>query len=316
MTDQEKLNNARILFDRGEYIGSRKQLESISTDNPNIRLNVLLTFLGVLDHVTENEKLLEVVEEGISLADTLGNDSVKIYLLSKKCSFLLSDLSMMSYTQVNLKLASRAFEWIDFSLEIDKQEYKQIEVDKKKLKTEIDESVELILSASEKSTNHMLLGHLFSTVGDIYNQWYLIDKLIYQEGGKLKSKVANLYFVRRWNLEKYLYPREGRRKTDSSKKLCIFYFRKSVKEFGLAGKKSELAYAIYNFSVKYTLFNEFRKAKKLLRESKVIAEANQDKRLLDKISDLETKIADKNRTIKDYVGEMGLDLPRGVRSRG
>ncbi len=313
MNDREKLNHSRLLFERGEYEPARKQLELITTREPNIRLEVLLTFLVLLDHVTENDKLLAVADEGIELATLLKNESVKIYLLGKRCSFLVSELSNLSYRKGNLILASRLFGWIGFSLEVDKKEYEEIEEKIRSLEMEIDDTLRLVLEKAEGSSDHMFRGHIFSTVGDIYSQKYFTQKLIYQNGGRFKSKIANIYYVRRWNIERYLYTKEARIKIDHSSSSCIQYFKKSIDEFSFAGKKSEQAYAIYNLAVKYLLFNNFQKAKKLLSESRIIANSIQEKRLLAKIDQLELEVADKNRHVHDYVGEAGLDLPRGVR---
>ena len=99
MSDKEKLNKARKLYDRGEYAEARKLLEAITTKDPAMRLNVLAAFIGVLDHVSENDKLLAVANEGVGIATRVGNESMRSYFLGKKCFFLLSDLSSMIYRQ-------------------------------------------------------------------------------------------------------------------------------------------------------------------------------------------------------------------------
>ena len=93
MSDQKKLNKARKFFEQGEYTEARKLLEATTTKDPAIRLNVLLAMLGVLDHVSENDKLLAVANEGIEITVKTGNESVRAFLLGKKCFFLMSDLS-------------------------------------------------------------------------------------------------------------------------------------------------------------------------------------------------------------------------------
>jgi len=309
MSEQKKLNKARNLFDQGEYTEARKLLESITTKNPAIRLNVLLAFLGVLDNVTENDKLLSIANEGIEIATKTSNESVRSYLLGKKCTFLLYSLSSMAYRQGNLVLSARVFEWIDFSLERDKKEYEAIAKEREKLEKKIESTLGSVIERAEQEPDHELRGHQFSTIGDAYSSIYLFDKLRFQEGGKIKSKIANVFFIRRWNLDKYLYKKDARRKIDGSRKKCVQYFERSIKEFELAGMKSEQAHSIYNLAVKLQLFNQFRRAKKLLVEARVLAESISEKRLLDKIGDLEKSVADKNRNIRDYVSEMGLDMP-------
>ena len=94
-----------------------------------------------------------------------------------------------------------------------------------------------------------------------------------------------------------------------SKAKCIRYFERSINEFHMDGKKSEEANAIYNLAVKMKLFYTFDRAKKLLAKAKLIAAELQEKPLLQKITILEKEVADKNRHMRDYVAEMGLDMP-------
>jgi len=58
MSDKKQLNKALELYDRGEYVEARKVLEAITTKDPTVRLNVFSAFIGVLDPVSENDKLL------------------------------------------------------------------------------------------------------------------------------------------------------------------------------------------------------------------------------------------------------------------
>lgn len=310
MSDKEKLNKALELYDRGEYAETRKLLEAIATKDPSVRLNVLSAFIGVLDHVSENDKLLVVANEGIEIAEKVGNESMRNYFLGKKCFFLLSDLSSMIYRQTNLTLSGRVFEWIEFSLTKDKKEYKTLIKKRKEVEEEIKSTIAIVIEDAERSADPNFKGHQFSSIGGAYSTKYLVDKLDYQEGGKIKSKIANIYFVRRWNLDRYFYRRDIRLKIDQSRDLCIRYFEKAVKEFERAGMKSEQAHTIYNLAAKMLLFNAFRRTKKLLAEARAVAESIGEKRVLKKIEYLEKRIVGENEAW-DYVTEMGLDMPEG-----
>lgn len=309
MANTKELNKARDLIAEGRNPEARKILEVITTQDPKIRQDVLLAFLVVLDHVTENEKLLEVATEGIEIATKLGNDEVRSYLMARKSIFLLTHLSSMVHRQKNLMLSSNVFEWIDFSLERDKKEYEAIVEMRKPLEEEIDSLIAAVLERAERGIDHYFRGHLFSAIGDFYSSRYLNDMLDFQKGGKIKSKIANLYFVRRWNLDRFLYDSSSRRKITNSKIHCIRYFERSIGEFRLGDKKSEEANAIYNLAVKMKLFYTFGRAKKLLAEAKSIAIGLQEKPLMQKIEILEKEVDDKNRHMRDYVTEMGLDMP-------
>ena len=79
-----------VLIAEGKHPEARKILEAITTQDPKIRLDVLLAFLVVLDHVTENDKLLEAATEGIEITTKLGNDEVRSYFMARKSIFLLT----------------------------------------------------------------------------------------------------------------------------------------------------------------------------------------------------------------------------------
>lgn len=295
MANTKELDRARSLIAEGRHPEARKILEVIKTQDLKVRLDVLLAFLVVLDHVTENDKLLDVATEGIELATKLGNNEVRGYLMARKSIFLLTRLSSMVYRQKNLMLSANVFEWIDFSLERDKKEYEAIVEMRKPLEKETDSLIVAVIDRAERGIDHYFRGHLFSAIGDFYSSKYLNDMLDFQKGGKFKSKIANLYFVRRWNLDRFLYDNDSRRKIADSKVKCVKYFERSIDEFRQGDKKSEEANAIYNLAVKMKIFYTFARAKKLLAKAKSIALELQEKPLLQKIEMLEKEVADKNR---------------------
>jgi hypothetical protein len=309
MANTKELDNARSLIADGRHPEARKILETIKTNDPKVRLDVLLAFLVVLDHVTENDRLLEVATEGITVATNIGNDEVRTYLMARKSIFLLTRLSSMVHRQKNLMLSANVFEWIDFSLERDKKEYEAIVEMRKPLEKEIDSLIKTVIDRAERGIDHYFRGHLFSAIGDFFSSQYLNDLLDFQKGGKTKSRIANLYFVRRWNLDRFLYDRTSRKRIADSKKKCIQYFERSIDEFRLGDKKSDEANATYNLAVKMKLFYTFGRARGLLAKAKSIALELQEKPLLQKIELLEKEVADKNRHMRNYVTEMGLDMP-------
>jgi hypothetical protein len=121
-----------------------------------------------------------------------------------------------------------------------------------------------------------------------------------------------MYFIRRWNLDRYLYNKDARKKIDESCNRCIKYFEKAIEEFRIAGKSSEQAHTVYNLATKmFLLFNRFSHAKKLLDKARFLASSTKEKGLLNRISQFEQEITNKNKKSRDYVREMGLDMPNG-----
>jgi hypothetical protein len=310
MQDKEKIHKVRELILQGQHPEARKLLETINTKDPAIRVDAILLWLVVFDHVRENDKLLDVTSEGIEITTKTGNESVRSYLLARKACFLESERSAMVHRQKNLMLSANVFEWIGFSVARDKREYEQIVEKRKAVEVEIDSVIAEVTERAERGSDHYYRGQLFMAIGDFYSSRYLCDLLDFQRGGKTRSKIANIYFVRRWNLDKFLYDRVSRRKVRESQEKCIFYFEKAIAEFRLGGNKSEEGNAIYNLAVKLKTIYRFRMARQLLAKARVIAEEMHEKPLLRQIELLEKRIVDKNRNLHDYVTEMGLDMPQ------
>jgi hypothetical protein len=309
MSERNRLTEAQSLIRQGGHAEARKIVEGINTIDPAIRLDVIMLLLVVYDHVTENDKLLLATDEGVKIATRLGKDSVRTYLVGRKAIFLTSALSTMVHRQKNLVLSSNVFEWIDFSLERDKKEYEAIVEMRKKLEAEIDILIAEVIGKAEASTDHYFRGSTFSAIGDFYSSMYFCYLLDFQRGGKIKSKIANMYFVRRWNLLIFFYDKISRQKIRKAKRECFRYFERSIEEFGLGERRSEEAHAMYNLAVKLKITNHFRRAKKLLANARPIAEELQESHLLTQIVSLEKETADKNRYLRDWVTELGLDMP-------
>jgi hypothetical protein len=282
-----------------------------ASKDSEIKLTAAMNLLVALDGVTENKKLLAVTNETIKLAAAMGRKGTRIYLLSKKVEILSRDLTFLTYRQNNLKLAARVFHWIDFSLEKDKEEYEAIFAKKDKLEKEIS-SLELeVLAAIKYNNNHSLRGYIFISLGQLYFHRYIFYHLDLMNGGRIKSKIMNFYFVRRWHFNTLIgFDRNARRKIREAYKKSINYFEKSIEEFKVGNLESDLARALYSLAVQYTITYRFSKARTHLNQARQLAERIDEKALLTQINELEKRIKDKNKHPRDYVEELGLDLPR------
>lgn len=128
----------------------------------------------------------------------------------------------------------------------------------------------------------------------------------YIRGGKIKSKLANNRFVRRWNLFLYLYSTDERRKILEVRELSFVYSELAVKKFVKDSDKSSKAHALYNYAIKLCTCNKFSKALKALEEAENTLDKDLDSFLLKQISEYREQVKDKNRHIRDHVEELGL----------
>lgn len=310
MLETQQLNEARKLISENKNDAAAPILWKLYASNiTTIKLDAILALLVVLDHVTETLKLVEIVDAGIDIATQLRQDDVRGYLLSQKSIFMLTQLGYLIYRQRNLKLAENVFKWIDFSLERDKKEFEAIVQKRIEMEKELHDLIDTVLKLAEVSDSHYFRGRIFATVGDFYSSKYFNDHLDFMKWGRMRSKIANIYLIRRWNLDKLLYNKEDRRQIYDSRIKCIRYFEKAIIEFKAGNLGSELAYVTYNLAVKLKLMNFFSMARKLLARARKLASIHGEKVLLGQIEKLETEIKNKNRKIHDYVEEYGLDMP-------
>ena len=286
------------------------------SQNCGTRLEAGLLLLVALDPLAHNEQLLQVTEAAIGLASAMRKDDVRAYLLGKKAEFLCRELSDLTYRQRNLNLAARAFQWIEFSLEADKVEFAAIAAQRSKLKHDIASLEADTLTAIQTSEDHYMHGHLFMSLGEISFSRFMDSQLEFSSGGKLKSKIMNLYFVRRWHLNQLIgFTKGSRAKLREAQNSSVGYFLKAIEEFGAGHHKSDLAHALFALAAKFTFTYRFRKAQRYLNYAKQLAEAENVSALLTPISEIQKRIDDKYRHPRNYVEEFGLDLPRALRGR-
>lgn len=313
MSEIQELKEARNLVALNQKEKALPLLWKLyASKNPDVKLEAGLSLLVALDQLTENRKLLKVTEETIKVASDLGREDVRAYLLSKKANFLFAELGFLTYRRRNLKLAGEVFRWIEFSLEKDRNEYEVIIAKCNELDREISALEIEVVDLTQKGTaSHYLRGHIFMSLGEVSFSRFLNNQLDLMIGGKWRSKICNMYFVRRWDLYKFInYHRDARRKLNAARNECIDLFERAISEFKSGNHEVDLAHALYNLAVKFTLMFCFSKARKYLNQAKILAKAKNEKVLLIQMSELEGRIKDKYRHPRNYVEEFGLDLPR------
>lgn len=317
MREIELLKSAQKLIAEGQKEESLPLLwELYASRNTRIKLDTGMLLIAVLDQLTENDRLLGVVEETIQVASTLVSDGPKAYLLSKKAQFICNKISSLTCRQRSLNLAGSVFRWIDFSLEKDKNEFMKIQEERVRLEKEVISLESSALSLIQLSDNSLLRGHIFLTLGEINFSRYLNNQIDLAGLGKMRSKLMNIYCVRRWNLDKLIgYNRASRKNLLETQKRSIEFFERAIDEFKRGNYVAELAIAFYSLAVKYTVTYRFAKARACLKRSKELAKKGNDQALKAQIGHLENKIKDRYRHPRNYVEEFGLDLPLAVRKQ-
>ncbi len=309
MSEKDALDKAGQLIDQGNSEEASKLLWPLCESRNRVtRLNAIFALLVALDPITDNDKLVLLADKGIETAAHLSLSDERAYLLSRKVFYLLNQLSLLVHRLKNLTLSARVFKWIDFSLERDKEEYAVIDKRRADIEKEIVSTAALVEKLAEECTDHHARGRLFESIGDYYSTWFFLDCLDLQRGGRIRAKVFNLRFVRRWNLTYFLYDRESRKKILLSKRKCFQYLERAIVEFEAASLGADVARACYNLAAKSMLTNHFVRAQRLLLKAKSLVDSN-DARLVQQIGELEQRIKERNRVTRNYVEELGLDRP-------
>lgn len=311
MSEEKEIEKARKLITENNFDEALEILWKLyRSNNPKIKLDSILALLVVLDRLSENEKLLDIVDVGINLFSKDSNSGTKAYLMTEKCSFLLTKLGLLSYRQTNLKLSANVFKWINFSTEKEKKEFEIINQEKNNIEKELQNLEDAILKHLEIDDDHYSKGNIHMRLGDCYSQKLSNAQLSAMVGGKTRSKIGNIYFIRRWRLDKWVvYNSKGRKEIKNLWQKCVQYFESAIAEFKFGGNNVELAHAYYNLAVKYKFTFQFMKTKKLLKKSFELAKEYNENQLLSKIELLNKMMANKNRDVRNYVDEYGLDLP-------
>lgn len=317
MTEAEALQTAQALVLAGQKKKALPLLWTLrNSKDLNVQLQAGLALVVALDQSTQNRELLEVTNATILVASELQDGAVHTYLLAKKAEFMSNQLSTLIYRQRTLKLAEGVFDWIEFSLEEDKEEFENLRRERAALESEIASLEHQVLTAAESSGNRYMRGHIFTALGEVFFSRYLDGHLDHAPRTRLRTMVTNLYAVRRWHLEGLIgYSRRDRRQLRRLWNNCVASYKKAIVEFQTAGHAVDAAFAQYGLAVKFTITFHFRLARKYLKRAKQFAESAMDKSLLASIEDLDATIKDKNRHPRNYVQEFGLDLPRALREQ-
>lgn len=309
MSETKKLRLAQEMISANQMEKSSKLLWKLyESKHLVMKLGAILSLITVINHVRENNKLIELADEGLKIATSMSMDKERVYLLIRKSHFLITQSSNLVSRQRNLKMAANVFDWIDFSLKKDKEEYVAISERRLQLMQEIENMEKEVLSMAISSIDHRFRGNIYVALAEFYAVKFFNDRMDLMRGGSWRSWLANIYFVRRWNLDWFIvFNRESRRQVRGSEKRCFHLFEKAIEEFQIGGHTLELAYAFYNFAVNLkALNNSFHKAGRFLRQAKELAKITKEERLMVKIADLEKALEDKNRHIRNYVEELGL----------
>lgn len=315
MPEVDELRTAQHFIEQGMSAQAQPLLwKLLQSKNPAIALNAGLSLLAALDHVRQNDTLLEITDRCLGIACTLAKRDIHVFLLLQKAEFLFRKMSHLLYQEQNLKLAANVFRWLDFSLQEDKAEYAALGEQRSQLEKDISALEAEVRKELHANSDHYFQGKILMGVAELSFSRFMYDLGSLVNAGRWKSKIMNFYPVRRWNLDKLIgYDRKARRKLRDSFRTASALYEKAMQEFAAGHHESDSAHVAYALALKHALTFRFSKATKFLNRAKLLGNSERDKNLFVHINDLEKLIKDRYRHPKNWVEEFGWDLPRALR---
>jgi hypothetical protein len=314
MSEVDELRAAQHFIEQGVPAQAQPILWRLyQSKNPAIALNAGLSLLAALDHVRQNDTLLGITDRCIGIASALGKRDIHTSLLVQKAELLFRKMSHLLYQEQNLKLAANVFRWIDFSLQEDKSEHAALGEERKRLERDISALEAGARTELEANPDHYFQGKILMGLAELSFSRFMYDLGVLVNAGRWKSKIMNLYYVRRWNLDKLIgYDRAARRKLRDSFRNATVLYKKALEEFSADQYESDAAHVAYALALKHAITFRFTNARKFLNQAKSIANKDRDKNLFNHIEDLEKLIKDRYRHPRNWVEEFGWDLPRAL----
>lgn len=87
------------------------------------RLQIIDGLVNALDPFKDLDRLMMAVNEGTALAEQMNRADIQAYLIAKKASLHMNEISILQYRQQNLRLHPA---WIGFATEAERAEYRAI----------------------------------------------------------------------------------------------------------------------------------------------------------------------------------------------
>lgn len=300
------------LISSGNFDQANKLLEKLYRNANNAqKVEVVKRFAVTAKDIPSIYKLSYRLDEAILISTAYGKWDEVLYFESEKLNCLVHKLSMMVYRQANLRLSGQVFPWLGFALESNKKEYEQLEEQAVKIDSRADNLAgKIIADLKRKNWSSTLVARVHLQLADYYSSLYLHYLQKYIHGGKVKSKLANNRFVKRWNLFLYLlYTKDERRKILEVRELSFKYSQLAVDEFIKDSDKSGTAHALYNYAIKLYTCNKFARALKALENAEKTLDKERDIFLLNQIIEYRKQVKGLNHDNRDYVEELGLARP-------
>lgn len=252
------------------------------TNNSELKLNSILALVTMLGRKENNEKIMNLCDEGIELSDRLNDENAKAFLKATKALCIIIEVGFNLYEKKNLVLAPS---WKGFALESVKEQYTTLtemiensRSDAQQLKADSYEGI----SSSQNSET-------LADVLMIKSEYHFHEYLNYKTEN-MKTSKFRLFLKHVSNIDSFLYNRIGRQTAKrilKDSKRCIIDAAQIYKN---RGDVINQANVYLNLANQLISMNRKKEAKKYLNKAKTVVQCNNNVEILNRIRNQEERL--------------------------
>jgi len=302
MSEKDDLKNAVDLLlggDRKEASTLLFNLELKITDK-NLRMWLIDASLSAFDPIEKNEYLIRLAAEGVNICRDYLKKDLESLFMARKAELLMIKVVTPKYQQKNLKLSS---DWIEFSIETDRQKYEKLTAEIKTIEDEVENLLKESFIIASKSNDQKILGRVLMIKASIEGSQYLDYKTSCFIGNSRVKLWLKLKFLRNPFFENLIIFK----KMQASKLTSLT--KNFIKDFLAAAKifedldDSTAGYAYSNLANNLKIAYKFNAARKYLKRAEEIALKHKDLLLQQQVKLISQSIKAKNTDIPDYLNQ-------------
>ena len=300
MSEKDNLQNAINLLMNGKRKEAAAELLNLDSKimDKNLRIQLIDASLSALDPTKDGGRLIELSGEGIKIAGDYGRKDLQAHFMSRRADFLMTKVAFLQYRRQNLKLAPG---WIEFSTEVDKQEYEKLTGQVEKLEKEVNDLLAQAIILAEQSGNKNILGRVLMAKGSVESSRYLQYKTECMQGNIRTKLWLKFEFLRYPPFEHtIIFTWKNAQKLQSFIDTFTENFLRAAQIFE-ESEDSTAGYAYHNLANDLKTAYRFREARRYLEKAKSVAVKHNDPLLKKQVEMLEKAIKAKNRDIPDYL---------------
>jgi len=302
MSEKNDFEQAIALLMKGRRQEAAKELWTLyrTVASESFRLQVIVEGLvNALDPFKDLDQLMTAVNKGIALSEQMNRADIQAYLMAKKASLHMNEITILQYRQQNLRLHPA---WIGFATEAEEAEHGAIT---EKIDETEKSAVTLLSSAlqmAKEAGNKRIEAYVWVCSGEVNVGRYMHFKMQAMMGSIERAKWRRrLSLLRRYGLENYLFY-DLRQIRELRKYIAQFtsHLLRAASLFHEINDSAE-ANTLFNLSNHLRIAFKFMEARRYLKRAETVARNYNQELLLKHIEEMKKRIKARNKDVPNYV---------------